>query len=312
MKYTVYFPDYKPVHEYKDVGMIPRLLRQRYGVDSKIISSSLPGLLKRFLKGERYDVFQVYHYKYQSIIAGFVYHLFNPRGILYMKLDTSSPDVDNKMSLSRPLFKLARFNLVSAEHDYIKTFKGQEVLYLPNFVEVPNIRKAKNDVIIHVGRLGAPERQTEQAINQFNELSARHPSWSLLLVGEPAPGFKASYNEITNERIYYAGNITDRDRLYDIMAKSKIIFMPSTTESYGYSVVEAMSLGCVLVGTDLPAYREHTNNGQYGFLDCNLEAALSCDLSRKSDMSRRYVRERYLPDNIQRLWDKIQSMVEVI
>jgi len=304
-----WFPGYEPVHVAKDVGMIPRLLTEKYGVSSKVVDDSIIELAFRFLSGERYDVFQVYHYTYRSLLGGLLYRIFNHNGKLYMKLDTDCVDTDNLLSVSRLLFKLSHYNIVSGEHEYIRTFKGQNVLFLPGFVDVPALVSVKEDLIIHAGRLGIPEKDSIRALQLFDGLRKRYPSWRLVLAGCMTPEFRKHlelyYPDSMGGSLYVLGTM-GREYLFEWMARSKIVLSTNRSESFGYAVVEAMSLGCVPVTTDLPAYREHTDNGRYGFLDLDLEKAINMDLSAMAVDGSRYVRGRYSPNNIERLWELIR------
>lgn len=333
VKFAVYFPGCRNEHLVKDIGTIPfALLRHgcegtiitlnnepytrdayahmdgaRKGLKMAFIGSPFLGLVRHFF-GNRYDAFQVYHYTEHSMAAALVYRLFHPFGYLWLKLDTDRKDI--APGLIWPLFRLARFNLVTSEHAGT-TIGSRQAVHMPNGVDVPDIRREKENIVLHIGHLGSPERQSAKAVEQF--LDAIPYGWKLVLVGRETPGFTKYRQTITDHRVEYAGYM-DHDQLLELCARSKIILMPSLWESYGYAVVEALCMGCVLVGPDIMSYREHTRNGTLGHLytegrdgmiASSLQAAMS---SPHGEEQRRYARDTYdLKKITAQIWERMRN-----
>lgn len=336
MRLGVYFPRLEDVHLGKDIGELPRLLHERHGVvaslitvrhgkypslpaglDLHFIPSPLRGLAKHFMAGHRYDWFQVYHYTYESLWAAHIYRSFHPDGKLWLKLDTDCVDRDTPWSTARLLYKLAGFSLVTGEHEYIKTFKGDPVFCLPNPVRTPRIEEEKKPMILHAGRLGIPEKQSEMALLAFDMVRTKHPEWNLVLAGKETPEFidyvVRTYPSLMDGHLVPMGHVS-RDHLHRLMAWGSIILSPNRSESFGLGVVEALQQGCVLVGTDLPAYREHTPPGMallspvgdLAGLAENLDRAMSRDLTEPARICASYARERYSPEKIiDKLWERL-------
>lgn len=72
-------------------------------------------------------------------------------------------------------------------------------------------------------------------------------------------------DEMFNKNIILTGEITNRDQLYSLCKKSKIICMPSRSEGACIAVIEAMYFGAYPVITNYSAFAlDTTNYGQLG------------------------------------------------
>lgn len=254
--------------------------------------NSLPALLKH---GKKIDVLQLYHFKYESLVIGFIYRLWNPGGVLYLKLDMSTADVQfyrksavrmkNTFYPSYLLFRLASFDLITVESREVYEFLANEhplykrfrhlLHYLPNgvdFKSIPRGSAAKENVILHVARLGAYEKGSEIILEAFSGVSREFPDWKLILIGAMSDDFKKRFDEYLDKnadikgRVIHVNFIKDRDEFYGYYQKARILAMPSRSESFGLVGIEGGSYGDVILGTDIPSIRDMTNNGQCGYL----------------------------------------------
>lgn len=72
-------------------------------------------------------------------------------------------------------------------------------------------------------------------------------------------------DKIFNKNIILTGEITNRDQLYSLCKKSKILCMPSRSEGACIAVIEAMYFGAYPVITNYSAFAlDTTNYGQLG------------------------------------------------
>lgn len=292
----------------------------------KTVYDSLPLMIEL---ARDIDVFQVYHLKYESLAVSILYRLLNPHGMLYLKLDSGE---GIKKHLRRPrlhhlLFRLVSYELISTEspdiYEYLKyehpLFKSyrDRLLLLLNGVDVERLPvpapwRMRENIILHVARLGYPAKGSDIALTAYALAKTRYKLW---LVGEMQPGFQAHYNRFMaahpelRDRINYLGLIGSRDEMLRIYNRCKILLMPSRSESFGFAGVEALCMGVVLVGSDIPALREMTLNGKHGYLCLNgyapafaskLEEITGDEkkMEKTSTKAVRYARKRYGLDDL--------------
>jgi len=67
-------------------------------------------------------------------------------------------------------------------------------------------------------------------------------------------------------KVRYLGYIDSLEELYKIYSSAKVIIQPSRFESFGMVVLENGSFANVIIASDIPSFRELTNNGKYGYL----------------------------------------------
>lgn len=251
---------------------------------------ALPFMLRH---ARRIDVLQVYHYKDESIIAAFLYRLFNPGGIVYLKLDLH-PDVvelcltDPARVKSSPAYGIARFDAISVEYrealDVLRrihpVFKGyaDRLYYVPNGIDAPALSRfyrdfgRKEDLVIHAGRLGMPQKASEVALEAFARVSGDFPGWRLVLIGTMEEGFSRRLAEFVEShgdagsRITYAGFLEAREDVYEYYGRAKVCIFPSLFESFGLVALEAGCMGDALLASDIPPVRDLTDGGRYGYL----------------------------------------------
>jgi glycosyltransferase involved in cell wall biosynthesis len=282
--------------------------------------------------GRKISVLQLYHMKDESIAIGWIYRLINPKGKLYLKLDLNPVILDlyrkDPGAFNRKipfLYDLVQFDIITVESQklyefirsklpyYIKYW--DKVFYLPNGVDhkklpvdVPPIENREN-IILHIGRLGNIEKRTEVVLEAFAAISDEFPTWKLVLAGIPETGFMDYYYNFMNEhnslkgRVLYVGYLKIR-KVIDWYLRSKILAFPSRHESFGLVVAEAGACGVVPVGTLLPSLIDLTDNELGGYLcpvddtDCfinKLKYAMSHEdeLQEKSDVLKNRILEHF-------------------
>ena len=105
-------------------------------------------------------------------------------------------------------------------------------------------------------------------MNGFANVAQEFPEWKLILAGTVEEDFKPFINSYfvkhpeLKDRVSFIGPISDRAELQRLYASSKIFALPSAWESFGLVTVEAMSQGCYVVESDIPANKDITCNGQ--------------------------------------------------
>lgn len=116
-------------------------------------------------------------------------------------------------------------------------------------------------VFLYVGRL-AREKNIELAIEGFLTLQRREPDARLVLVGH-GPDYARLYGR--HEGIIFLGSRTG-EALARCYASADIFLFPSSSETFGNVVLEAMASGLGVVAFDDAAAGIHIRHGESGML----------------------------------------------
>ena len=116
-------------------------------------------------------------------------------------------------------------------------------------------------VVLHVGRI-APEKNLEGLIAAFRAIRQRLPGAVLVVVGDgPASGRLAT----ALPEVILTGPRTGVE-LAEHYASGDLFVFPSTTETFGNVVTEAMASGLAVVAFDRAAAGQHIRDGRNGRL----------------------------------------------
>ncbi len=96
----------------------------------------------------------------------------------------------------------------------------------------------------------------------------------------------------------------ERKILYNYYKEAKLIALPSEAESFGFAAAEGGFFGAVLIGSDIPSFKEMTSSGELSYLSPvndlqaftrNLEYILRHpeELEKKAEGIMKYIRENY-------------------
>ncbi|GAE27504.1 glycosyltransferase [Halalkalibacter wakoensis JCM 9140] len=122
--------------------------------------------------------------------------------------------------------------------------------------------KQKN-ILLYVGRI-APEKEIDLALRTFHSLpSSIKDETHFLLVGD-GPQLKM-LSQYSNEQVTFTG-FKEGDELADIYASSDLFLFPSSTETFGNVVLEAMASGLPVIGANAGGVQHLIQHGETGFL----------------------------------------------
>jgi 1,2-diacylglycerol 3-alpha-glucosyltransferase len=124
-------------------------------------------------------------------------------------------------------------------------------------------------VLIYVGRFG-PEKNLEFLLEAFARVRHVDSRACLLLVGDgPVKNNLVEWvlKHDLQTRVVFTGMISHAD-LPSYYATADIFVTPSTTETFGLTVIEAMASGLPVVGIQSPGISDAVIDGQTGFLTC--------------------------------------------
>lgn len=286
------------------------------------------------------DILHLYFFDRWTWIYMGAYKLRNKKGLIYVHCDT---DGDRLLEYEFTKSKIKSFvlkKILLSERNINDVLWGvqnmqnckkvqklwpfKHVEYVPNgfwwknYVDVPY--EEKNNVILTVARNGTPPKKTEILLEGFAAIAPEFPGWTLKLVGTVEDRFQdyihdyfIRYPELKH-RVVFSGPVANRDDLQKIYSKAKVFCLTSAWEGFGLVTIEAMSNGCFIVESDIPANIDATRNGTYGVLfksgDVNdfidkLRSSLSDEEKMKniSMKSKDYVQENFS-------WEKVLKPVD--
>ena len=171
--------------------------------------------------------------------------------------------------------------------------------------DLPPGGAVREPVVLSVGHLAFAKGQ-HVLVDAFAQVAARHPAWTLRLVGPTYDAAGTARVRETAERL----GISDRlhlpggdEDVFALMRTAGIYVQPSLEEALGLALQEALFCGCPAIGTDAGGIPELIADGDNGLLTRKGDAAaLAATLDRlMSDSAlRARLGERARPSIIER------------
>ncbi len=245
------------------------------------------------------DVLMLFHIRHKSLYQGILYKLLNPGGFFYLKADLKEvvpPFIETgrrnaiSQAYNKTVYSLfARMvDLVSFEtkrvFDGVESIPDNKKIYLPNGFDVtlpqqlgvrPKGIAGKKDMILCVARHGAEQKNSELLLRVLGKIEDMG-SWKLAFVGPCTREFLEGCEKFRLEhprhadKIFLAGEISDRKLLFEYYNDAKIFCLPSRWESWGIVCTEALYFGCALIMTrEITSAPDLTDNGRVGLLAGN-------------------------------------------
>ena len=248
----------------------------------KKFGRQIDGMLYVLKNAKDIDVLNVYHLNTATLLAEAAYKLRNKKGKIYLKLDMSMEGLrtvllkDLRGVVKRLDIKLA--DVVSVETRKIQEVLienfGDKIIYITNGCLLPEDKNEdlvnSENTILTVANFGTWEKASDTLLNAFKKSADKH-DYSLKIIGSVANDFKPyidnffAENPDMKNRVFFLGEIHDREKLLTEYKKAKIFTLPSRQESFGIVLVEAAYEGCYLVTTEATvAGYDVSNNGKYG------------------------------------------------
>lgn len=289
MNFCTIFPNFGREHLYKDVGMIPITLSQKYYDNCSILcsggnnvedsrvafiqckkicgSKTLGIIMKLFGIASEIDVLNIYHLDLCNFFFIQIFHMLNRRGVVYLKLDMDYENykhLKNNVWIKKYIKKKIIFGaeVVSVESTPIQKLleemmEPKKILYVPNGIDKleSDIKLPKENIILTVGRLGTKQKATEILVEAFLK-SQYHEQWKLYLVGKRETDFDDYLDAVKrgnpelSKNIILTDEIKCREDLYTLYSKASIFVLPSRWESFGIVLAEAQIMGSYVITTD--------------------------------------------------------------
>lgn len=156
---------------------------------------------------------------------------------------------------------------------------NKDIKVIPNFIDINKYKRVVDEkteclrknyapngekILIHTSNF-RPLKRVEDVIRIFNEVRKKVPS-KLLLVGDgPERGDAERLSrelEIAND-VKFLGK---QDALVEILSAGDLFLMPSQSESFGLSALEAMSCSVPVISTSIGGLPELNVHGETGYI----------------------------------------------
>lgn len=122
----------------------------------------------------------------------------------------------------------------------------------------PAIFKPKSPYFLYVGN-AYPHKNVEKMIQAFLLFSEKHPEYTLKLAGKKDFFYKKLVEKTKSPKIEFMGFVDDSD-LAKLYKYSAATIIPSLMEGFGLTTLEAMSMGSLVIASDIPSLKEVAGN----------------------------------------------------
>ncbi|MGV0969249.1 glycosyltransferase [Empedobacter sp.] len=129
-------------------------------------------------------------------------------------------------------------------------FKMDKVIMIynpfdPSFVD-HRIDNKKENVFVYAGRF-SPEKNLLELLNVWNELESKTKNWELVLIGDGSEKYRL-LDFVENKNLYNVKILNKSNDIRDIISKSKVAILNSSTEGLPTFLIEAGVYRNVLFG----------------------------------------------------------------
>lgn len=252
---------------------------------SDLYTLALAGKIIDVVNYEKLDILHV-HYAIPHAVSGIL-----SKDILQntnIKIITTLHGTDITLVGLEPAFlpiikySLNRSDAVTAVSSYLREKTMQNfspttnIEVIPNFIntdeykriECPNIKKrlAPNNekILMHISNF-RPVKRVQDCINTFVEVLQEIPS-KLIFVGDGPERKSAERLTRTlnlDNSIIFLGK---QSGLVDLLSAADIFLLPSQSESFGLSALEAMSCGVPVIASNIGGIPEVVSHGETGYV----------------------------------------------
>lgn len=179
---------------------------------------------------------------------------------------------------------------------------------------LPKLTKGES-LVLYVGRLSS-HKGIETLISAAPLVLEKIPEAKFVVAGPKDRGWKMEDGRWkVEDRVVFTGEVSEGEKIA-LMQKASVFVLPSRSEAFGITVIEAMAAGCPVVVSNIPALTEVVEHEKTGLVfPINDEKALASqivkllsdqNLSRQlSQNAKEKVSEKYD-------WEKIIDRLEKI
>jgi glycosyltransferase involved in cell wall biosynthesis len=214
-------------------------------------------------------------------------------GIPIVAVDQGLPDRRELKLLKRRLLPRARLVLTqtSGERDKAAAYGGVAER-VANSVDTERWSPPSDDsarvpqTVLTVGRLLEMQKRTSDLIRAIHRLG---PGWRLRILGS-GPDEQTLRDHArrlgVEDRVAFLGFTLDQERVRTECRSCSVFALPSAYEGLPMALLEAMSCGAAVVGSDIPAIEEVVTDGRDGLLAPVASPERLADRIREADARR--------------------------
>jgi glycosyltransferase involved in cell wall biosynthesis len=133
----------------------------------------------------------------------------------------------------------------------------------PNHKSQISNKTVNTKYFLYVGN-AYPHKNLNSLIYAFNKIAKDYKDLKLVLVGQKDFFYQRLEKENTSDKIIFYGKATDQE-LANLYSNAVALVMPSLMEGFGLPVLEAMSLKCLVVCSNIPSFKEIASNSAIYF-----------------------------------------------
>ena len=138
--------------------------------------------------------------------------------------------------------------------DFMKNnFSDINLFFVPNPIDIEETEAMKTAIKKQVLFLGwvIPTKGVEELLDAWNQIGLKYPEYDLIYVGPYSLEYLQTLkSKLKVENVIFTGEKKHTDALQAV-SESEIFILPSYTEGFPYSILEAMALHKPIVATDV-------------------------------------------------------------
>jgi glycosyltransferase involved in cell wall biosynthesis len=188
-------------------------------------------------------------------------------------VDQGLPDRREIKWLKRGSFARTQGAIVQTEREARKLDRwGAQAVRIPNAVRsgfyTPSGEHGPQRLIVCVSRLHDTQKRLSDVIRALALLDP-HESWTLEIAGvgpDEAMLHSLARRLGVTDQVRFLGFVKDRKRLRELYRSAAAFALPSSYEGLPMVLLEAMSCGTPVVGSDIPAIAEVLDDGRTGLI----------------------------------------------
>jgi|GEM_PF-2224015 len=177
-------------------------------------------------------------------------------------------------------------NSKATKEDAVKNYyvSDNKIKILPNSVkdlysEINELKEDTRKTIVYVGRLYS-QKGVDVLIKAFSQVCLQFPDFKLIILGggEEEKNLKKLVTDLNiDKNVVFKGN-QPKVEVLDTFKKSYLAVIPSLSEGFGFTVIEAMSMKTMVIGSNNTGIKEIIQDNKTGFL---FETSNENDLAEK-------------------------------
>lgn len=265
-----------------------RLIGLDVGGDKRhFVTKSFVWILRNY---SSIDILMLFHFKRLSMVLANIFSLLRPTAKIYAKADSDFCFSDFVLEFKYPFFKrmlykryLKVLNCISFEiskgfnKSQTNTFYGisikdksvlmpngfdEELLQSYQIARIPQNQKEK--LIITVGRLGTPQKNTEMLLCALSQVKLN--GWKVQLIGPVEPEFEKvirnfyDVNPLCRDCVEFVGNVSDKKVLWEYYNRASAFVLTSRWESFALVLGEARRFSDYIISTDVGCASDFLQN----------------------------------------------------